>query len=312
MLNIRALKKKIVDYATIDIWRIRLRDLSPFRSFCLRQLRILLLTLRGFLENRCLLRASALTFYALLSVGPVIAVIFAIAKGFGIEKLVESQIMERIPAHEEVRQKVVEYAHALLENTQGGVIAGIGIVLLIWSVLKVLNHIEMSFNDIWHVTRTRSWKLKITNYLAFIVIAPILLLMYTSIPVFIATQIIQMAEKTSVLQTISPLFLDLLSFSPYVLMWGLFTIIYILMPSTRVNFVSGLLAGIIAGTIFMLVQLAYIQFQVGIALYNPIYGSIAALPLLLIGLNLGWIILLVGAEYSVAHQNVDHFEFEPD
>jgi len=312
MLDIWTLKTKIVNYVTLDIWRIRLRDLSSSKAFFLRQLRIVLLTIRGFLENRCLLRASALTFYSLLSVGPVVALIFAIAKGFGMEKLVESQIVEKRPVQDEVRQQVVEYAHSLLENTQGGMIAGIGIVLLMWSVLKVLNHIEISFNDIWLVKHARSWKLKITNYLAFIVIAPILLLMYTSIPVFMSSQIIALAGKISVLEKVSPLFLDLLSLSPYVLMWGLFTIIYILMPNTKVDFVPGLLGGIIAGTIFMLVQLAYIQFQVGVTRYNPIYGSIAALPLLLIWLNLGWIILLVGAQYSFAHQNVDNYEFEPD
>ncbi len=312
MLRIRILKKKTIDYVTIGIWRIRLRDLPPLKSFFIKQFRIVLLTIRGFLEDNCQLRASALTFFSLLSVGPVVALVFGIAKGFGMEKLVESQIVDKIPAQEEIRRQVIQYAHALLENTKGEVIAGIGIILLIWSVLKVLNHIELSFNDIWHIKNTRSWKRKITNYLAFIVITPILLMMYTSIPVFISSQIMEIAQKTTVFQTVSPLFLELLSLSPYVLMWILFTIIYILIPNTRVNFMSGLLGGIIAGTIFMLVQLAYIQFQVGVARYNPIYGSIAAIPLLLIWLNLGWIILLIGAEYSFAHQNVDNFEFEPD
>jgi membrane protein len=94
--------------------------------------------------------------------------------------------------------------------------------------------------------------------------------------------------------------------------WGLFTFIYLVIPNTRVRFSSGLLGGIIAGTIFLLVQWAYVNFQIGVAKYNPIYGSLAALPLLLIWLNLGWIILLIGAEYSFAHQNVETYEFEPD
>ena len=303
---------KIINYITTDIWRIRLRDYPSVQSFLIRHLRIIILAIRGFLEDRCLLRASALTFYSLLSVGPVVALAFGIAKGFGMEKLLETQIVDRIPAQEEVLQQITQYAHALLANTQGGVIAGIGVVLLIWSVLKVLNHIEMSFNEIWHIKKSRSWKRKISNYLSFIVIAPILLMMYTSIPVFISTQITVIAAKITILQKISPLLFAILKLSPYVLIWGLFTVIYLLIPNTRVNFVSGLLGGIIAGTIFLLVQWAYINFQVGVAKYNPIYGSLAALPLLLIWLNLGWIILLIGAEYSFAHQNVETFEFEPD
>lgn len=303
---------KIIHYITADIWRIRLSDCPPVQSFLIKHSRIVILTIRGFLEDSCFLRASALTFYSLLSVGPVVALAFGIAKGFGMEKLLETQVVDKIPAQEEVLQQVTQYAHALLENTQGGVIAGIGIVLLIWSVLKVLNHIEMSFNEIWHLKKSRSWKRKISNYLSFIVIAPILLMIYTSIPVFISTQITLIADKIVILQKISPLLLTLLKLSPYLLIWGVFTFIYLVIPNTRVNFMSGLLGGIIGGAIFLLTQWIYIYFQVGVARYNPIYGSLAALPLLLIWLNVGWIILLAGAEYSFAHQNAETYEFEPD
>ena len=166
---------RIVNYITTDIWRIRLRDRPPGPSFVIRHLRIVILAIRGFLEDRCLLRASALTFYSLLSIGPVVALALGIAKGFGMEK-----VMDKIPVQEEVLRQITTYAHALLENTRGGVIAGIGIVVLIWSVLKVLNHIEMSFNEIWYIEKSRSWKRKISNYLSFIIIAPILLMMYIS------------------------------------------------------------------------------------------------------------------------------------
>lgn len=264
------------------------------------------------MEDHCQLRASSLTFFSLLSVGPAVALAFGIAKGFGMEKFLETQIVDKIPAQEEVLQQVIQYAHALLENTKGGVIAGIGIVLLLWSVLKLLSHIEMSFNEIWHISESRSWKRKISNYLSFIVIAPILLMMYTSIPMLISSQITLIAGKITILQKVSPFLFALLKLSPYVLICSLFTVIFLLIPNIRVNFISGLLGGIIAGIIFMIVQQVYIQFQIGVSRYNPIYGSIAALPLLLIWLNLGWIILLIGAEYSFAHQNVDMYEFEPD
>ncbi len=97
---------KIIKYITTDIWRIRLRDRQPGTSFLIRHLRIVILAIRGFLEDRCLLRASALTFYSLLSVGPVVALAFGIAKGFGMEKLLETQVVDKIPAQEEVLQQV--------------------------------------------------------------------------------------------------------------------------------------------------------------------------------------------------------------
>lgn len=304
--------KRVIEYITTDIWRIRLSDLTRTKSFGLRHFRIILLAIRGFLEDNCLLRASALTFYSLLSIGPVVALTFGIAKGFGLQQRLQSEILDKIPAQEEVLNQIVEYANVLLANTQGGVIAGIGVILLFWSVLKVLNHIERSFNEIWYIQESRSWKRKLSNYLSFIVIAPILLLIYSSIPVFITTQLTLIAGKITILQKISPLILIPLKLLPYILVWGVFTFIFILIPNTRVSFKSGLLGGIIAGTIYLLVQWLYINFQVGIARYNPIYGSLAALPLLLVWLNLGWIILLIGAEYSYAHQNVEAYEFEPD
>ncbi|MGD2272700.1 MAG: YihY/virulence factor BrkB family protein, partial [Desulfobacterales bacterium] len=164
----------------------------------------------------------------------------------------------------------------------------------------------------WQIKKSRSWRRKLSNYLAFIVIAPILLMMYSSLPVFITTQLGLIAEKIAIFQKISPLIYFLLKLFPYFLIWSLFTFIYVLIPNTRVNFISGLLAGIIAGTIYLLVQWGYILFQIGVTRYNPIYGSLAALPLLLLWLHLGWVILLIGAEYSYAHQNVEIYEFEPD
>ena len=303
---------KIIQYFDTDMWRIRLSDLPLKQSFFIKQIRILVLTIRGFTADKCLLSASTLTFYSILSIGPVVALGLGIAKGFGLEKLLESQVLDKLPAQEAVLNQILQYARILLENTKGGVIAGIGVVMLLWAVLKVFNHIERAFNDIWQIKKTRSWRRKLSNYLAFIVLAPILLMMYSSIPVFITTQLSLIAGKIAIFQKLSPLIYFLLKLFPYFLIWGLFTFIYTLIPNTRVNFISGLLAGIMAGTIYLLVQWAYIIFQIGVTRYNPIYGSLAALPLLLLWLHLGWIILLIGAEYSYAHQNVDIYEFEPD
>jgi membrane protein len=305
-------KSKIIHYLNTDIWRIRLSDLPLKKSFFIRHIRIIILAIRGIIEDKCLQRASTLTFYSLLSIGPVMALALGIAKGFGLEKRLESQVLDKLPAQEEVLNQILQYARILLENTKGGIIAGIGIVILFWAVLKVFNHIELAFNDIWQIKESRSWRRKLSNYLAFIVIAPILLIMYSSLPVFITTQLSLIAGKIAIFQKISPLIYFLLKLFPYFLIWGLFTVIYILIPNTRVNFISGLVAGIIAGTIYLLAQWGYILFQIGVTRYNPIYGSLAALPLLLLWLHLGWVILLIGAEYSYAHQNVEIYEFEPD
>ena len=149
---------RAIEFVTVDIWRIRLEDLPFGKSFLIKQLRIFLLTVHGFDEDKCFTRASSLTFYTLLSIVPVMAMLFGVAKGFGFEKMLENElrgVVAKLPGQEEVLNKVIEYAQSLLETTKGGVIAGIGLVLLFWSVIKVLSNVESSLNNIWEIKMLR-------------------------------------------------------------------------------------------------------------------------------------------------------------
>ena len=271
-----------------------------------------MLAVRGFDEDRCQLRASALTFYSLLSIVPVIAILFGIAKGFGFQEVLEKDLLEKFSAHQAVLVQVMDFAKSLLETTRGGLIAGIGLVILFWTVIKVLGSIERSFNNVWGVKNPRPWSRKFTDYISVLLIAPILFFLSSSIMVFITSQVTFITEKFALLGFFSSLIFFLLKLLPYCIVWILFTFIYIFMPNTKVRFTSGLIAGIVAGSVYQLVQWGYITFQVGVAKYNAIYGSFAALPLFLGWLQVSWLVVLFGAEISFSHQNVDTYEFEPD
>ena len=312
MVDILALKAKTINFINTDIWRFRKKDFPRMKYFFIKQLRILLLATRGFSQDQCPLRASALTFYSLLSIVPVVAMAFGIAKGFGFQEILEKQLLERFSGQEEVMVRVVDFAHSLLENTKGGMIVGIGIIVLLWTVIKLLTHIEGSFNDIWEVKKPRSYGRKFSDYLSIMLISPLLIILSSSATVFITTKIALITEKVALVEMFSPMIFFMLKLIPYGLVWILFIFTYILMPNTKVNFSAGFIGGIIAGTIFQLAQLAYILFQVGVAKYNAIYGSFAALPLFLIWMQLSWLIVLLGAEISFACQYVDTYEFEPD
>jgi membrane protein len=303
---------EIVHFITTDIWRIRSKDLPRSKSFLIRQVRIVLLALRGFDENKCFLKASALTFFSLLSIVPVFAMIFGIAKGFGFDKLLEKRLVEGFIGQEDIIYRVIGFARSLLENTKGGVIAGIGVVILFWTVMRVIGNIERSFNDIWGIKKPRSFVRKFSDYLSVVLICPVLVILSSSLTVFITTQVKHITKTIAFLGLLSPLIFFSLKLLPYCTVWALFVFIYIFVPNTKVNFSSGILAGIVAGTIYQIVQWGYIVFQIGMARYNAIYGSFAALPLFLVWLQLSWLILLLGAEISFAHQNVDTYEFEPD
>ncbi len=303
---------RILRFIKKDIWRMHLDDLSPVKAFMLRQLKILVIALRGFREDKVQLRASALTYYTLLALVPVVAMAFGIAQGFGLEQYLEDELARAFTGREEVLEWVLSFSQSLLETTSGGLMAGIGLVILFWAVMKVMGHIEHSFNDIWQINQPRSFTRKFADYFSMMLIAPIFIILANGITVFLTTQISEITGSIALLGFLSPVFKFMVQLIPYILLWMLFTILYMIMPNTKVNFTSAILAGIIAGTLFQLVQWGYIHFQVGVSRYNAIYGSFAALPLLLLWMQVSWLVVLFGAEISFANQNVEQYEFEAE
>lgn len=303
---------KIINYFRTDIWRIQLKHCPRRKSFFLRTLRIIVLAVRGFTEDKCKFRASALTFFSILSIVPIIALIFGVAKGFGFEKTVEAELMKKMQGQEAVATKILDFANSLLANANGGFIAGIGVIFLFWAVIKVLSNIENSFNDIWGVKVPRPFARKFSDYISMTLVCPFLLVISGSLTVVIGSQIKNILQSFPIFQFAGPLILVLLNLLPYMALWVVFTFIFIFMPNTKVKFTSGLLAGIVAGTILQIAQLVYIKFQIGAARYGAIYGSFAALPLFLLWMQTSWFIVLFGAELSFAHQNVDTYEFEQE
>jgi membrane protein len=304
--------KNFVNYIDRDIWRISARKLPRRHSFFIKQLRVILLAVREFRGNQCQLNASALTFYTLISIVPITAMAFGIAKGFGLDQVLEKQVLQQFPGQEQTITQIINFANNLLRNTNGGIVAGIGVMVLFWTVIQVLNSIENSFNDIWGIKKGRTFGRKLSDYLSIMLICPFFIISSAGITVFIASQIEMIVRKISFLGNFSPIILFSLNVLPYMMIWGLFTFIYIFMPNTKVNFIPGLIGGIVAGTIYQVMQMVYIHFQIGASNANVIYGSFAALPLFLIWLQLSWRIVLFGAEVSFAHQNVDTYEFESD
>ncbi len=315
MLHLRQMFKfvrKISDFLSTNLWYIRIDKLDKRRGFFVRQLRVLMLAVKGFNEDRCLTKASALTFYMLFAIVPIIALLFAIAKGFGLQEKLEANLLEEFNQYRDILVQAFEYADKMLQTTQGGVIAGVGVVLLLYTVLKLLSSIEDSFNEIWQIKKGRSVVRRITDYLAIMVFAPIFIVASGAVTVFLKAQVggaVDGMEWLGRIDFVGKLFLKAFSVA---LMGGLFTFIYIVLPNTKVKFKSAMLAGIISAIAFDILELTYINFQVGVVRFNAIYGSFAALPLFLIWIQYSWFIVLFGAELAFAYQNVDHYELESE
>jgi membrane protein len=301
--------KKIKQFIARDIWYVSLDRFPKWQRAFIRALRIILLSVRDFNEKQLILRSSALTYYAVLSIVPVLAMLFGIAQGFGLEGFIQDQLAEAFAGQPEVRDNLLNYSHNMLQNTSGGWVAGLGFILLIWSVVQVLGNIESAMNSVWYVKTPRTWARQFTDYLSIMVLAPIFIIVTGSTNIFISTEIHHLAERLSVLgNTVTQLIIISIKFIPFVSTWLLFFVIYMVMPNTRVKISSALYAGIIAGTCFQIFQWGYIEFQVGVSRLNAIYGSFASIPLFITWLYYSWTIVLIGAEISYSIQNVTHFE----
>lgn len=309
MPNIVTVFKKITDFINNKLWRFRLDKLEKKQGFLLKQLRIFILAIKGFNEDKCLLKASALTYYSLFSIVPVIALAFAIAKGFGYQEEMKKQILLKFDDQQAILLQAFEYADKMLANTHGGLIAGIGVILLLWSIMKLLGNIENSFNEIWEIHKDRSLIRKITDYMSIMLLAPIVFVLSGTITVGLKTSVEAVTSDFYYFSPITTTFFHILAFT---LIWAIFVFIYIALPNTKVTFLAAGKAALVAAGLFELLQWAYVASQVGVAQYNAIYGSFAALPLFLIWLQYSWYIVLFGSELAFANQNVEHYELEND
>jgi len=294
------------------IWHTSISDISRGKSFVIRQLRIIVIAARGFMNDRVQLRASALTLYTMLSIIPFAAIAFGIAKGFALDQKLQDMLVKEFQTQPEVLNWILNQANSAIQATSGGYIAGIGIIILIWSVMSLLDQIESSFNHIWQISSDRPWLRKFTDYLTIMLIAPVFLILSSSMTVFVNQELVDFIAKSSILEFFKPIVGFLFKLAPYVLTWVVLTILFIIMPNTKVRLVPALVSAIIAGTILQILQWLYIDLQFGITKLSAIYGSFAAIPLFIIWVQSSWIILLLGAELAFANQNLSRYEYEAE
>ena len=266
-----------------------------------RPAKLLLYMLQGLSTHATMVRSAALTYYTLVSIVPVVALVFAVVKGFGLADGLVQNLYSVFPQIPEVVDYLVEFSQKALARTQGGLVALFSLLALFWSVWSVFGSIEDAFNNIWEVKNTRSWSRKISDYITVIVFAPILWVGASAVSVYLQ-QLLGWADNVW-LNALSKLI-------SMAIAWFMFSLIYVVLPNTKVNLSAAIKSGFIAGTVFMLFQWGYVFVQTWMTSYNAIYGSFAALPLFLLWMLISWSILLLGGELSFTFQNEKRFDEE--
>ncbi|MFR9165676.1 MAG: YihY/virulence factor BrkB family protein [Dysgonomonas sp.] len=303
MINkIKYTVNRLIRFLSYDIWRVDESDTSSSRLGIYKIIKSFILTFRNVNTAELNTRAAALTYSTLLSIVPLLAVLFAIARGFGFQNILETQLFDYFEGQKDVLAKAMEFVDNSLEYASGGVFLGVGIVLLLYTVINLMSGIETNFNVIWRVKEGRSYYRQFTDYIALFLIAPIFIICNAGF-----TIILNSSLEYEIIGTLMSPIIKLIPFAITIL---LFTLLYIYIPNTKVKFTSALFGGFFAGIAFQIFQIIYISGQMWISKYNTIYGSFAALPLLLLWMQLSWFICLIGVQLSFSFQNVKKFSFE--
>lgn len=293
---------RIRKFLTTDVWLIEVDKLPRLKSIIYKQLQLALYVWREFWRDNSLLRASGLTYTTLLTLVPLLALMFALLKGLGVQRVLEPFILERLTAGSQaVTQRIMEY----VSRIHVGSLGTLGISFLFVTMILVLTNIEMAFNQIWQVDRGRPWLRKCSDYLGLLVVLPVAMFVAVSLTTFVKSHLV--TQELLTIDVLGRIYVYLLKLAPFFVMWLAFSFIYLFMPNTRVNPISASAGGIIGGTLWQLCQWAYIHYQFGFKAYGAIYGALSQLPMLLIWVFVSWIILLLGAEIAFAHQNLAKF-----
>lgn len=257
-------------------------------------------------KNNIMSFASALTYSTMLAAVPILAIIFAIARGFGFDAFVESRLRESLEISPEIADMVMGFVDSYLRHTQGGVFIGVGLIFLLYSLVSLTTNIETAFNTIWHVRKSRNIYRKVTDYLSVFMLLPFALIILSGFNIFIISFRSLLPDYQIVNNTLE----RVIQLSPVLFASLSFTLLYKLIPNTDVRMKNSIWPGILAGVSFMATEYLYVHYQIKLSSYNAIYGSFAALPLFMLWLQISWSICLIGGQLCYANQCLDNYAFE--
>ena len=305
MLRMGKIIERIIRFVQVDIWHVSPDDVSRLHYLVLDILKKLILAIRFFTTKRVVNEAAALTYSTLLAIVPILAVVFAIARGFGYNKYIEMWFREAFQSQPQAAEVIIGFVNSYLVHTKSGVFLGIGLLFMLYTVLMLINNVERTFNEIWQVKKQRSIFRTFTDYLAMLLLFPLIIVVTSGLSIFMATAVDNLPD----LLLLGPIKRFSIALLPYVLMSAMFIGLYVFMPNTHVKVRCVIVPGILAGVAMQWLQLFYINSQIWVSSYNAIYGSFAALPLFMLWVQISWTICLFGAELCYTNQNLEYYDY---
>lgn len=303
--KISNIQKKAIglwQYSTVGVWNERVNTTK------VKLIKTINLSVRSFMNTDIQSQACAMTYRTVLAIVPAFAMLFALGRGFGLQTLLENELYSIFHAQREAINRMMAYVDSYLNQASEGIFVGIGILFLLWTLISLVSNVEDSFNAIWGVKNGRSIWRKVTDYTAMLLILPVLMICAGGLSVLMSSTLNAIFH----FKFLTPLVSVLLEFGSWLFTWLFFTAVYMLIPNVKVKFLNAFIAGVMAGTGYLILQWVFVTGQMYVAKYNAIYGSVSFIPLMLIWLQLVWVITLAGAVLCYSSQNIFEFDFKDD
>ncbi len=292
-----------------DLWHTAGSDIaSRAKRLVYAVLKTVILSVRGFVNKDLNLRASGLTYSLMFAIVPILAMVLAVAKGFGFEGIIEQHLNESFLGQMNMVPTVMGFVERYLDTAHGGAFIGVGLLILLWAVYSFFRTVEQLFNNIWNVRQSRSLGRQLTNYIFILFLIPVLMVVTSGLSIFLNTAASGLAQ----VEWLMNMQTWLVKFLSFVVAWAIFTWLYMAIPNTKVRFVSAVIPGIVIGTLFQLLQMLSVYIIVFLSRTSVVYGAFASIPLLLTWLQWSCLMLLIGAEMSFSIQNQEDFDYETE
>lgn len=298
--------KRLYYFLVRDIWRTTGQELNRTRRIGYSTIKTLILSARGFSQNDISMRANSLTYSFMFALVPILAMVVAVARGFGFEQVIEDSLNKSFLGNYNIVPTIMGFVQRYLETAQGGVFIGMGIFVLLWAIYSFFTNVESSFNKIWQVEKSRSIVRQITSYITILLAIPILLIASSGISIFFNSTM----SEFNAFRGISMMNELLFKLIPWVTSWLVFFVMYWQVPNTRVHWLSALIPGILIGTIVQVLQMASVWIIMFLGRTSIVYGTFAAIPLLLTWVQWTCLAILFGAELSYSIQNNERFDYQ--
>lgn len=292
-----------------DIWKLDFSKLSPLKTFLIKQAQLIIHVVKRFQKDRLMVRASALVYATLLSIVPLLAVMFSLLKGFGYHNEL-APFLSRIlkPLGDQAVQTIVPAIVNFVDNASIAALGAFGFLFFLLSSISIINTMERAFNDLWRVQKTRNFYRRIGDYLSVLIIGPVL-----ALAVIAVTASLQNYKLIRALSEIPVVEILANSAAPIITSWIVFCFLYTFIPNIKVRFISALYGAVIAGTLWQIMNTIFAEFIVRSyqsGAKAALYASFAVFPLFLVWLFFSWTVVLLGSEISYVHQNLEKVSWE--